>query len=314
MRDRRDDERSFRGWMGENEGRGEYRRGRDEERGRMWSRDEDMGGSDWSGSSGRGGMRDMGSYGRAEGGWGGQREHGGYGSYAGGGERDTSRQWGRDRDRYDRDFGGRGGFERGRGGMGQGGYGGSASYGGYQGSFGMGDYGAQPGVGYGNVGRGDMRRGGTERGDRWMGGREEGWGQRMGGSDLGFGYGEHEGREREERGPHYGKGPKGYRRSDDRIREDVCDCIAEQGRIDASDVEVKVESGTVTLSGTVGQRHDKRMLEHLVERVRGVTDVHNELRVKREEQQQQRGQQLQGNGDQARPASSQFPNGRPART
>jgi osmotically-inducible protein OsmY len=54
-----------------------------------------------------------------------------------------------------------------------------------------------------------------------------------------------------ERGPHWGKGPKGYKRSDDRIREEVCECISQQGHVDASEVEVRVQGGEVTLTGTV---------------------------------------------------------------
>jgi hypothetical protein len=83
------------------------------------------------------------------------------------------------------------------------------------------------------------------------------------------------------RGPHYGKGPKGYKRSDERILEDVCEAIASQGTIDASDVEVRVESGVVILTGTVAERRHKRALEQLAERPRGVEDVHNELRLRR---------------------------------
>ena len=86
----------------------------------------------------------------------------------------------------------------------------------------------------------------------------------------------------DERGPHAGKGPKGYRRSDDRIREDVCDRIASWGWVDASDVEVRVQEGEVTLSGQVGARRDKRLLEEMIEGVPGVLDVHNQIRVRRE--------------------------------
>lgn len=82
-----------------------------------------------------------------------------------------------------------------------------------------------------------------------------------------------------ERGPHWGKGPKGYTRSDERTREDVCDAIAGEGYVDASDVEVKVEGGTVTLSGTIAFREHKRALERIVARCLGVHDVRNELRL-----------------------------------
>lgn len=218
-----------------------------------------------------------------------------------GGTEEQRRAWGRDRDRDDRDFGGRD-FDRERmGGYGYGGYERGGGYGGYQGSYGMGDYGGAPG--YGGY-RGYGGRGGGMRG--------EGWGRRMGGTDRGFGYGEHEGMEA--RGPHYGKGPKGYRRSDERIREDVCDTIAQQGYIDASDVEVKVENGVVTLSGTVAARHEKRTLEQMVERVHGVDEVRNEMRLRREERMQGEARpQGQMQAPSAMPSSQQGQNGRAAR-
>lgn len=86
----------------------------------------------------------------------------------------------------------------------------------------------------------------------------------------------------EGRGPHAGKGPKGYRRSDERIREDVCDRIATWGWVDASDVEVDVRDGEVTLTGQIRSRRDKRMLEEMIEHASGVRDVHNQLRVPRD--------------------------------
>jgi osmotically-inducible protein OsmY len=83
------------------------------------------------------------------------------------------------------------------------------------------------------------------------------------------------------RGPHFGKGPKGFKRSDERIREDVSEAIARQGWIDASDVEVRVQSGEVTLSGTIVHRDHKRMIERMIEDLPGVVDVHNEIRIRR---------------------------------
>ena len=78
-----------------------------------------------------------------------------------------------------------------------------------------------------------------------------------------------------------GRGPKGYRRSDDRIREDVCDRLTEDGRVDATDVEVVVNNSEVTLSGVVTSRGQKRYAEDIVEDVTGVREVHNNLRVSR---------------------------------
>ncbi len=85
-----------------------------------------------------------------------------------------------------------------------------------------------------------------------------------------------------ERGGMYGKGPKGWRRSDERIREEVCEALSNDIHLDASEIDVKVESGTVTLSGTVTDRESKRAAESCVEHLSGVEDVHNEIRVQRQ--------------------------------
>jgi osmotically-inducible protein OsmY len=84
---------------------------------------------------------------------------------------------------------------------------------------------------------------------------------------------------RAQRGPHAGVGPAGYRRADERIQEDVCEFLTEDGLIDASGVEVSVEDGEVTLEGTVSSRAQKRRAEDLTEIVLGVVDVHNRLRL-----------------------------------
>jgi osmotically-inducible protein OsmY len=79
---------------------------------------------------------------------------------------------------------------------------------------------------------------------------------------------------------HRGRGPKGYRRSDERIKEDVNDRLSDDYYIDASDVEVMVTNTEVTLTGTVNSREDKRRAEDIAESVSGVTNVENRLRVK----------------------------------
>src|SRR5262245_58322540 len=83
------------------------------------------------------------------------------------------------------------------------------------------------------------------------------------------------------KGMYAGRGPRGYRRSDERIREDVNDHLTDDWYIDASDVEVTVNNGMVTLTGLVDSRGAKRRAEDLVECVSGVTDVSNQLRVER---------------------------------
>jgi uncharacterized protein (DUF2267 family)/osmotically-inducible protein OsmY len=80
-------------------------------------------------------------------------------------------------------------------------------------------------------------------------------------------------------GQHRGRGPKSYARSDDRIREDVCDRLTDDPNIDASQIEVSVSNGEVTLSGRVGDRNAKRSAKELAERIGGVRRVQNNLRV-----------------------------------
>jgi osmotically-inducible protein OsmY len=80
-------------------------------------------------------------------------------------------------------------------------------------------------------------------------------------------------------GPYSGRGPKNYRRSDERILEDVCERLMEHPTIDASDVEVSVNNGDVTLSGTVENRAVKHLTEVMAETVSGVKEVHNQLRI-----------------------------------
>jgi len=80
-------------------------------------------------------------------------------------------------------------------------------------------------------------------------------------------------------GQHRGKGPKGYKRSDERIKEDINDRLSDDPRIDASEIEVTVTNGEVTLSGTVENRQDRRHAEDLAEAVSGVSYVQNNLRV-----------------------------------
>jgi hypothetical protein len=83
------------------------------------------------------------------------------------------------------------------------------------------------------------------------------------------------------RGPYVGIGPRGYRRSDERIHEDVCVRFAEHGQLDPSDVEVAVMGGEVILSGAVATRAQKRLAEDIADSVFGVVEVQNHLRVRR---------------------------------
>jgi hypothetical protein len=76
-----------------------------------------------------------------------------------------------------------------------------------------------------------------------------------------------------------GRGPKNYRRPDERILEDVSDRLTDDAIVDATEIVVAVKQGEVTLAGTVGDRNQKRRAEDLAERVSGVKDVINGLRI-----------------------------------
>ena len=78
---------------------------------------------------------------------------------------------------------------------------------------------------------------------------------------------------------HFGKGPKGYKRSDEKIHDEVCEILTSHYDIDASEVEVEVKDGVVTLGGAVESRRTKRMAEDIVADLNGVQDVRNDMRI-----------------------------------
>ncbi|HYG90709.1 MAG TPA: BON domain-containing protein [Azospirillum sp.] len=86
-------------------------------------------------------------------------------------------------------------------------------------------------------------------------------------------------RRQDEARSHRGRGPRGYTRSDERIREDVNDRLTDDPYVDASDVEVTVSACEVTLNGHVPHRSMKRRAEDIAESVSGVTHVQNNLRA-----------------------------------
>jgi osmotically-inducible protein OsmY len=177
---------------------------------------------------------------------------------------------------YGREYGRGGGYGAGaQSGQyaGQGGYGISAQgeYGGYSTGQSRYAYGAHTPYGYRGRNEYDERgRGGEYADDARPEGRS--WLERAGEKVSAFFGAEDEGRYR-------GRGPKGYRRSDDRIREDVSDRLTDDPWLDASDIEVEVRECEVVLKGAVHSREDKRRAEHLSEAISGVRNVQNHLRV-----------------------------------
>ncbi len=83
-------------------------------------------------------------------------------------------------------------------------------------------------------------------------------------------------------GPYSGRGPKGYKRSDQQIIEEACQRLERDGQIDATEIEVTSDDGVIKLRGTVPERSMKRRAEECVESIYGATDVMNELRVSKQ--------------------------------
>jgi osmotically-inducible protein OsmY len=129
--------------------------------------------------------------------------------------------------------------------------------------------------GGGNYGS-DYNRGRDERGER-------GWWDKTT-DEVSSWFGDEDAERRRERdrqvgGQHKGKGPKGYTRSDDRIKEDINDRLSDDVYIDATEIEVTVSQGEVTLTGTVETRSAKRRAEDIAEEVSGVKNVENRIRL-----------------------------------
>lgn len=76
-----------------------------------------------------------------------------------------------------------------------------------------------------------------------------------------------------------GVGPVNYRRADERIMDDCSDALYQCAEVDASDIELTVTDGVVSLNGTVENRLEKKIAEMTVERLPGVVDVQNLLTI-----------------------------------
>lgn len=150
------------------------------------------------------------------------------------------------------------------------GRGGEAYYG--DRGYARGDHGWNPGV--------DSRERSFDRDRDERGGGQRGGQQGMPGTGRQFMYGRNEQASSTRETSHAGKGPRGYQMSDERLKERVCEALSDDHDVDASDIDVAVKNGEVTLTGVIDDRRAKRLAEECVEGVRGVRDVHNQLRLR----------------------------------
>jgi len=217
---------------------------------------------------------DFGGYGS---GYGGRSGSSGYGGYSGGGYGGAGRDERSHRDAgadYSRGYGaGYGERDLGRNPQPY-----SRDYSGDAAGRSFGPYGSERGYGgYEARDRYDPRRGRVEERGFWE----------QAGDEVASWFGDDDAQRRrhqdEQRASqNRGRGPRGYSRSDDRVREDVNDRLTDDSYVDASEIDVAVSKGEVTLSGTVTHRSAKRRAEDIAESISGVTHVQNNLRVRQD--------------------------------
>jgi hypothetical protein len=87
---------------------------------------------------------------------------------------------------------------------------------------------------------------------------------------------------REERGgAQSGREQRAKRRPDESLAREIEEVLTNDPELDATDIEVKVEGGAVTLIGTVNSSDAKLLAEELTESFPGVREVHNRLTIER---------------------------------
>lgn len=209
----------------------------------------------------------------------------GYGAYVGVGYGNFSeeqlreyRRGGRNRDDYGA-YGAQG--YGGEGGSGAQGYGAQGAYGRYGSES---DYGTPGGYGGDYIGRQGGQRQRTGGGAQYGGTVSYGEGVYGGYGQGDMGAAGRESRPWEQAGiggRAMRRGPKGYQRSDERLREEICERLMNRWDIDSSDVSVAVHEGRVTVEGAVPERRMRHAIEDLVDDCHGVQDIENHIRVQR---------------------------------
>jgi osmotically-inducible protein OsmY len=76
-----------------------------------------------------------------------------------------------------------------------------------------------------------------------------------------------------------GKGPRGWRLSDEKLKERVSEVLMRSHEVDPSRLEVFVDDGVVTLKGEIESKGMRRVAEDLVGSIPGVEDVFTELKI-----------------------------------
>lgn len=78
-----------------------------------------------------------------------------------------------------------------------------------------------------------------------------------------------------------GRGPKGWKRSDERIKDEVCSALKHSLEVDASELEVDVKDHCVYMKGSLPTKGMRIVAEDLVGSVPGVEDVFTQIKIKK---------------------------------
>lgn len=77
-----------------------------------------------------------------------------------------------------------------------------------------------------------------------------------------------------------GVGPKGWKLSNEKLREKICEVLTNSYEVDPTEMEVTVEEGIVYLKGFIKSRGMKAVAVDLVYSIPGVEDVITQLQIK----------------------------------
>lgn len=78
---------------------------------------------------------------------------------------------------------------------------------------------------------------------------------------------------------HQGKGPKGWKLTDERLKERVNEVLLHSHDVDPSELEVLVQDRVVTLRGKIKSKGMRTVAEDLVLSIPGVEDVFSQLKI-----------------------------------
>lgn len=80
---------------------------------------------------------------------------------------------------------------------------------------------------------------------------------------------------------YYGFGPKGYRRSDQKLKDEARLLLNQDPILDSSNINIEVFNNVIYLRGFVDSRKDKKRAELLIEDIFGIEDIQNQLKIMR---------------------------------